>query len=117
MKITITGCGNMGLIYARAFLKYNIVDRTELFLAEKNRERKELLKETGLGFVTVVNDPDVGESDIIIIAVKPQDFSALAAELKPVLKEGQILISIMAGIKIPSLQRGLGQKRIVRAMP
>ena len=30
MKITIVGCGNMGLIYARAFLKYNIVSKENL---------------------------------------------------------------------------------------
>lgn len=117
MKVTIAGCGNMGMIYARAFLKYNIVDRSELLLAEKNQERKEILKESGLGLVTTVNDPQIGESDIIIIAVKPQDFSLLAAELRPVLRDGQIIISIMAGIRIPTLQKELGQKRIVRAMP
>ena len=26
MKVTIIGCGNMGLIYARAFLKYSSQD-------------------------------------------------------------------------------------------
>ncbi len=117
MKITIAGCGNMGLIYARAFLKYNIVGRTDLFLAEKSKERKEILKEAGLGLVTVVNDPDVGNSDIIIVAVKPQDFKSLAEEIRPVLKKKQILISIMAGIKIPTLQSVLNHKLVARAMP
>ncbi|MCC7302264.1 MAG: pyrroline-5-carboxylate reductase [Bacteroidia bacterium] len=117
MKVTIAGCGNMGLIYARAFLKYNIVERSRLYLAEKSRERKEILKEAGLGLVTTVNDPEVGRSDIIIIAVKPQDFDALADELRPVLRDGQIIISIMAGIRIPTLQKELRQARVVRAMP
>ena len=44
MKITIVGCGNMGLIYARAFLKYNIVSKNDLLLVEKNETRKEDLK-------------------------------------------------------------------------
>lgn len=117
MKVTIAGCGNMGMIYARAFLKYNIVERSHLFLAEKNWERKELLKTYGLGLVTTVSDPQIGESDIIIIAVKPQDFDSLSAELRPILRSGQVIISIMAGIRIQTLQRELGQLRIVRAMP
>ena len=35
MKISIAGCGNMGMIYARAFLKYNILQKEDLLLIEK----------------------------------------------------------------------------------
>ena len=51
MKITIVGCGNMGLIYARAFLKYNIVSKENLLLAEKNEARKEELLKLNIGQV------------------------------------------------------------------
>ena len=117
MKITIAGCGNMGLIYARAFLKYDIVSRKDLLLAEKNEERKQLLKKLNIGEVTVVNDSEVSESDIIIIAVKPQDFPELARELKNVIRENNIIISIMAGMRIKDIANALGTKNIVRAMP
>ena len=95
MKITIVGCGNMGLIYARAFLKYNIVSKENLLLAEKNETRKEELLKLNIGQVCVVNDMRISESDIIILAVKPQDFNELSVELKQVLNNN-IIISIMA---------------------
>src|ERR1051326_1759245 len=117
MKITIAGCGNMGLIYARAFLKYDIVARKELLLAEKNETRKEQLKQLHIGEVTVVNDGAIKESDIIVLAVKPQDFTELAIELKKAVSEKNVIISIMAGIKIASIADALGTKNIVRAMP
>src|ERR1051325_2640345 len=100
MKITIAGCGNMGLIYARAFLKYDIVSREELLLAEKNETRKEQLMKLDIGEVTVVNDGAIKESDIIVLAVKPQDFAELAGDLKKVISEKNVIISIMAGMKI-----------------
>ena len=117
MKITIAGCGNMGLIYARAFLKYNIVSQQNLLLAEKNESRKQQLKALKLGEVTVVNDSEIAESDIIVVAVKPQDFPELSDELKHVIREKNLVISIMAGIKMDRISELLGTKSVVRAMP
>ena len=117
MKITIVGCGNMGLIYARAFLKYNIVSKENLLLAEKNETRKQELIKIDIGHVCVVNEKRISESDIIILAVKPQDFNELGLELKQVLTAENIIISIMAGMKIERIEELLQQKNIVRAMP
>ncbi|MGQ0828594.1 MAG: pyrroline-5-carboxylate reductase [Bacteroidota bacterium] len=117
MKIAIIGCGNMGLIYARAFLKYNIVSKENLLLAEKNEARKRELLKLDVGEVTVINDPKIVESDIVIIAVKPQDFDEMGAELKKVLSSKNIIISIMAGMKLARIENVLKQQNIIRAMP
>jgi pyrroline-5-carboxylate reductase len=117
MKISIIGCGNMGLIYARAFLKYDIVSKENLLLAEKNEERRDVLNKMNVGQVTVVNDPKISESDIIIIAVKPQDFPAMSSELKKNIQPKNIIVSIMAGITIGTIKELLGTENIVRAMP
>lgn len=117
MKITIAGCGNMGLIYARAFLKYDIVSRNNLLLAEKNEERKKELNKLNIGEVTVVNDKRIGESDLIIVAVKPQDFESLASEMKEVLQPSNTVLSIMAGMKIERIAAAFAHKNIIRAMP
>lgn len=117
MKLTIAGCGNMGMIYARAFLKYDIVSSDNLILAEKNEARKEELKKLNMGKVTVVNDNEISNSDIIILSVKPQDFDELSKELKSVVGKHCIVISIMAGMQISYIQNALGTSNIIRAMP
>jgi len=117
MKIAIIGCGNMGLIYARAFLKYNIVSKENLLLAEKNEARKQELLKLEIGEVTVINDPKIEESDIVIVAVKPQDFDEMGAELRKVLSANNIIISIMAGMKLARIESVLQQNNIIRAMP
>jgi pyrroline-5-carboxylate reductase len=117
MKITIVGCGNMGLVYARAFLRYNIVTSNDLLLVEKNEKRKEELMSLQMGRVVTPTDPAIANSDIVIIAVKPQDFRELAPQLRKVLGSETIILTIMAGIKIALLEELLGHTHIVRAMP
>jgi pyrroline-5-carboxylate reductase len=117
MKVTIIGCGNMGLIYARAFLKYNIVSKSELLLVEKNQTRKDELIKLDIGKVVVPDDGTIKQSDIIILAVKPQDFLLLTEDLKKVLNSNTIVLSIMAGINISFLREKLNHNKIIRAMP
>lgn len=117
MKVTIVGCGNMGLVYARAFLRYNIVTPFELLLVEKNVARKEELRMLNIGEVVVPTDALVSESELMILAVKPQDFPALAPQLQPMLRPGMTILSIMAGIRIPVIEQLLNHTNIVRAMP
>jgi pyrroline-5-carboxylate reductase len=117
MRITIVGCGNMGLVYARAFLRYSMVSGKELLLVEKNEKRKEELRLLNLGVVVTPDDDAIGKSDVIILAVKPQDFAELAPVLKKVVGASSLVLSIMAGVRLAVLQQMLGHELIIRAMP
>jgi pyrroline-5-carboxylate reductase len=117
MKITIAGCGNMGLIYARAFLRYNIVKKSDLLLVEKNESRKTELIKLDIGTVVTPTDEAIRMADLIIISVKPQDFNELCLQLINNINENGIVLSIMAGKKIPFLQKALNHPTVVRAMP
>jgi pyrroline-5-carboxylate reductase len=117
MKVTICGCGNMGLVYARAFLRYNIVKKEDLLLLEKNEARKNLLEKMQLGRVATIKDPAVRESELIILAIKPQDFSELAESFAQAIGPETLVLSIMAGKNISFLEKKLRHKNIVRAMP
>jgi pyrroline-5-carboxylate reductase len=58
-----------------------------------------------------------GSSDIIIIAVKPQNFGELARELSGNIS-GKLVISVAAGIGTRHIEKTLGAKtRVVRVMP
>jgi pyrroline-5-carboxylate reductase len=115
LKIAIIGCGNMGLTYAKSFLQYNLVQKEDLLLIEKNAEYKERLNPFG----NVVNhiDEKIQNYDTIILAVKPQDSKVLYPELKKYLKPEHLIISIMAGVPISVLENNLEHHSIVRAMP
>ncbi len=117
MKVAIIGCGNMGYAYARSFINNHLVKNEDLLIIEQNEERADWLKNRGIGNVVPTATGALGDCDAVIIAVKPQGFQEAAQVLKPLLKEGQIIISIMAGVKIDSIVKALGQELVVRAMP
>ena len=115
IKIAIIGCGSMGLTYAKAFLKDNIVSQTDILLIEKNAELKERLKPFGNVANTI--DERIKDFDTIILAIKPQDAKWIYEDLKKYIDPSQLVISIMAGITIETLKSNLGHVSIVRAMP
>ena len=55
-------------------------------------------------------------SDVIILAVKPQDIRNVLEEIKPYTK-GKLVISIAAGVTTLFLEKILGKVRVVRIMP
>lgn len=58
----------------------------------------------------------IASSQIIVLAVKPQQLREVSLQLAPLLK-GQLLISIAAGIRAADLSRWCNTQAIVRAMP
>ena len=117
MKILIVGSGNMGKTYARSFLASRFVAEKDLFILDKNREQVTGLPEVSSGNVFDKPAAFVSECEIVILAVKPQDFTDLAFQIKPFVKPHQLVLSIMAGIKIDTIIHRLVVDRVVRCMP
>jgi len=117
MKILIVGGGNMGLTYAKSLLNAHIVTPENLMILEKSNEKAEKIKSLEVG--TVYGEPDsyIKDADLIILAVKPQDTSALFTKVKGYIDNQQVVLSIMAGIPIDKISIALDCKKIIRAMP
>jgi pyrroline-5-carboxylate reductase len=58
----------------------------------------------------------IGKAEIVIIAVKPQDFGSLSVNLKNYLND-QTIVSVMAGVSIKKISRLLKTSLVVRTMP
>ncbi len=59
----------------------------------------------------------VSGSQLVILAVKPQQFGEVAGEIAGRLESGQTVLSIMAGIKVHSVGLALNHRRLIRVMP
>ncbi|RCR67928.1 pyrroline-5-carboxylate reductase [Larkinella punicea] len=117
MKIAIVGCGNMGMAFAKSFLQYDLVKKEDLLLVEKSAERSEALKAEKAGVVADTVSSRVSEVDLIILSVKPQDFNSLQEALRETIRPQQVVLSIMAGIPIATIQEKLDHRLVIRAMP
>lgn len=115
MKVCFIGGGNMATALIGGLLKQNFV-AAQVSVVEVNvSQHAKLYNEFG---VQVVAELEVGVagSDVIVLAVKPQQLHGVATSLAPLLT-GQLLISIAAGIRAADLAHWLGSQNIVRAMP
>ncbi|WP_228378067.1 pyrroline-5-carboxylate reductase [Chryseobacterium aquaticum] len=118
MKIAIIGAGNMGMSFSKSFLKYELIKPENLHLITRNQSKvQNISEEFPKSQISIFEEVNDLEADLIIIAVKPQDFKNVAENIHFKLKENQMVLSIMAGIKIEKIQKLLNHPLIVRAMP
>lgn len=118
MKIAVLGAGNMGISFSRSFLKYELIKPQNLHLITRSENKKDKLKESFPDSVISSFDGIKNlEADLIIIAVKPQDFGFVAENLPFEISDKSLVLSIMAGISIEKIQKLLDHKFVVRAMP
>lgn len=108
----------MGISFAKSFLKYELIKPEHLHLITRKLSNIPRLTEEFLGSkISVIDEDIIIDSDLVIIAVKPQDFQLLTENISFQFKEDQMILSIMAGIKIKQIQKFINHKKVVRAMP
>jgi pyrroline-5-carboxylate reductase len=108
-KVGIIGYGNMGRAIAE-----RIKDKYAVAVFDQDK-----LKTSALKDILLAQDPVelVKQSDVIILAIKPQDFDALLNQIKPFAPD-KLVITIAAGISTRYIKNYLGIKtRVVRVMP
>jgi pyrroline-5-carboxylate reductase len=116
MKIAFVGGGNMAAALIGGLLQkgYAAADLSVVEVDPSARAR--LSSRFGVS-TRAEPGPEAVASEVILLAVKPQQLSTVARSLLPVLN-AQLVVSIAAGIRTADLSRWLGgYTRIVRVMP
>lgn len=107
-KIGIIGYGNMGSAIAE-----RIKHKYHVFVFDKDKNKIQNLP----GIIAADNIKDfMDKIDVVIIAVKPQDFDSVLSEIKNCIGN-KLIISIAAGIKTECIEKKLGKIRVIRVMP
>jgi pyrroline-5-carboxylate reductase len=79
--------------------------------------RASFARQTGLT-AGADNREVVRQSDVLLLAVKPQSMAGLLQEIRPEIAPRHLVVSIAAGITLRQLSEGLGAGcRLVRVMP
>ncbi len=117
MKILILGGGNMGMTYAQSFLRTHIVVPEHLMVLCRTAEQAAVLSAAHEGCFFADPSACVPQVDLAILAVKPQDAPYLFEQIRPLAIPGQVWLSIMAGVRMDTVVKALGVRKVVRAMP
>ncbi len=116
MNICFIGGGNMATALIGGLLKGKFYVPEELRAVEINADnRTKLQSEFGI-HTSADLTVEVKGSNIIVLAVKPQQLRTVCAQLSPLIN-GQLIVSIAAGIRASDISRWLGTPNVVRCMP
>ncbi len=117
-KIAFIGAGNIGAALIRGLLRAGQSPQT-IVASDPDSDRLAIMNaELGIS-VTTDNHAAVAESDVMILAVKPQVISYVAASLRDAMRaDGPLVVSVAAGTPTATLAHWLGgDPAVVRAMP
>lgn len=116
LKIGFLGAGHMSQAMIKGLLE-NGLDPQKIFVSNRTPGKLQKVSENHKVQICASNEELVEASDLVIIAVKPQDLIAAIEPIARTFSEKQIVISLAAGLRMDTLQKHLPQCRIVRLMP
>ena len=115
--IATVGSGVMAEAMVFGLLEGRLVEPGQIVASHPRAERRAALADTH-GIRTVASNVDaVSDADVIILAVKPQMLARVGREIGPHLRQGQLVLSVLAGPTSAALVSALGHDQVVRAMP
>lgn len=116
-KITIIGSGNIGLSLAKGLVKSGQYAAADIMLTRRNLSSLQL--EAELGFQVSDNNPQVVlASDIVVLAILPQQLRRVLDDIKASLNTRQVIVSVVSGVTCEDIRAAIGEdKNVVRAMP
>ena len=117
MNIGFIGGGTMAEAILGGMLDGGVAQAGDVMIGEPVPARRDYLAERyGVG-VSQGNGPVVGASDLVVLAVKPQDLHKVYDDIGGSFAGEQSLLSIVAGTRMKALADGMKHSGIIRVMP
>ena len=121
-RIGIIGVGNIGTSILRGLLAAE--PEGMIFISDENKETLGFFEagpESAPRVEVCENNEEVAEqSEVVILAVKPNDVRGVVEGIAPFMNKEKILISVAAGVPTRAIEEYLGEaggKKVIRVMP
>lgn len=118
-KIGFIGSGKMAGAIIKGLIKTGFISADNIVATQAEKEGLEE-KSKNLGGIEVILDNKelVKKSDVVFIAVKPNQVLGVLEEIKPYLTSEKLVVSIAAGVNTIKLESNLPQgTKVIRVMP
>ncbi|MBX3439969.1 MAG: pyrroline-5-carboxylate reductase [Planctomycetaceae bacterium] len=118
VRIGFIGSGRMATALARGLISTGFTAAKAIVASDVSELALQRFEQETGGTTAPDNATVLGQSDVIVLAVKPQQIPAVLQELKDRMRPDHLIVSIAAGVTLRTLQSGLGEQcRVVRVMP
>ncbi|MEB3294847.1 MAG: pyrroline-5-carboxylate reductase [Synechococcales bacterium] len=111
------GGGVMGEAILSRLIEKKLYAPKEIVVSEPQLQRRSFLAEQYGVQVTTSNAEAAQVSELLLLAVKPQIFPAIAAEFATSQPSADCLVSILAGTSLQQLEAAFPNQAIIRSMP
>ncbi len=101
----------------RGVLAQSLAKPENIYVGEISEERCRYLTNAYRIFASPRNEVAASKGELIVLAVKPQNFQEVATELRTQLSPNQTVLSIIAGLSMSTLTRELDHQAAIRVMP
>jgi pyrroline-5-carboxylate reductase len=117
-RLGFLGAGNMAAAIIKGLLHGKVLPADRVTASDVKGDRLELLHGTHGIRTTTDNHALLRNSDVVVLAVKPQGIDKVLTEVGADVRPDQLIISVAAGVPIEALEGRLpAGSRVVRAMP
>lgn len=115
--VAFIGAGVMGEALIRGLLEAGKLTPDRIVAADPSAERREEIAARYGVEVTPHNGEAASVGGVVVLSIKPQSVGAVLPEIRGRLGPDDLLLSILAGTPIRTLQEGTAHRAVVRAMP
>lgn len=118
MKLGFIGCGNMASAIMGGILKNGLMEASDIIGADVFAPSREKVKDS-LGIQIAENNRQVVEqAEAFVLSVKPQFYAEVIAEIKDLVREDQLVITLAPGKTLAWLESQFEKPvKIIRTMP
>lgn len=117
VTIATVGSGVMAEAMIAGLLRAGQVEPEQVIASHPRPERRDELVASYAIRSVGDNLTAVDKADVVVLAIKPQMLVRVGRELRGRLRDGQLVISIIAGATTRALSNALDHRQIVRSMP
>lgn len=116
-KVGFIGAGNMAQAMIKALVDTKTIPPSNIHASNRSPGKLQKAVENWGITAAQINEQVIDACDIVVIAVKPQDFTSAIDPFVSSFRDKQIVVSLAAGLTLHDLQKKIPQSRVVRAMP
>jgi len=115
-KIGIIGAGNMGQAIIKALLESGTSTADAIIVTNRSPGKIEKVKKLYGVQTENTNEALIDKSDVIIVAVKPQDLTEALEPCRNAFSAEHIIISLAAGVDFKGLRKCIPEGHLTRVM-
>jgi pyrroline-5-carboxylate reductase len=118
LSLGFLGAGKMATALAKGFIRAGLVAASDVLASDPSDAARAHFAHETEARSTASNAEVIKSAHVLILAVKPDQVNSVLAEIRDLVGQEHLLISIAGGIPLARLEAGLGAAaRLIRVMP